>query len=169
MKREIVVACDVDGVINALGDENFSRADMCEKMLLHEDGKPRALLTFSPSVIQELNTLAQRIPFFMLTSWNERVNGLIQVGLCNLPFLMVDRANEASERDSKMEHIVALAKTNTVIWIDDFAKDWFDSLPADTREHVHPIQPNHHQGLETHDMQEINTLLKQSLMEYIPA
>ena len=161
MKREIVIACDVDGVINALGDENFSRADMQEKMLFDVSGRPRVNLTFSPTTIQELNALAQRFPFFMLTSWNARVEELRQAGLKELPFLEVERNGADSERDSKLKHVAKLAAENRyIIWIDDFAKEWFHLLPRSVQDAVFPIQPHHHQGIQAHDMRQILDLVE---------
>lgn len=161
MEREITIACDVDGVINALGDENFSRSDMQEKMLFDAFGRPRVNLTFSPTAIQELNALATRFSFFMLTSWNARITELMQAGLTELPFLEVERTGENSERDSKLQHIVNLVKDNRyIIWIDDFAKEWFHLLPHNVQDSVFPIQPNHHQGIEAHNMQQILDLVE---------
>lgn len=163
MKRELAIVCDVDGVINVLGDENFSRVDMTEQMLFGKDGKPRVNLTFSPALIEELNGLTHKVKFFMLTSWNERVRELMQVGLAPIPFLPVNRIGEDSERDSKIEHIIMLSEKHTIIWIDDFAEEWFPMLPKDIKKHVHPIQPNHHQGIESHTMIKIHSLIAENI------
>lgn len=155
MKRKIIIACDVDGVINALGDDNFSRPDMQEKMLFDTAGKPRVNLTFSPTAIAELNSLVNIFDFFMLTSWNARISELQQAGLMELSFLVVDRIGEDSEKNSKIQHVIALSANHLVIWIDDFAEEWFPELPENVQPFVHPIQPNHHQGFEAKDFARI--------------
>lgn len=160
MEKEFVIVCDVDGAINALGDENFSRPDMQDKMLFDAEGNPRVNLTFSPTAISELNSLAETLNFFMLTSWNARVRELQQVGLACLPFLIVNRGSEESEKKSKLQHIIRLASIHgEVLWIDDFAEDWFSELPENIQKVVHPIQTNHLQGFEAKDFAKIMEMI----------
>lgn len=156
MKRKTVVACDVDGCINIGGDDNFNHDDVTSQMIINDDGRPNALVTFSPTIIRALNSLMTLVPFFFLTSWNRETRWLQQVGLNKSPFLLVDRKDETTERSSKIAHIIKLAEANNVIWIDDFARDWFEDIPLDIRQHVLPIQPDHQQGLSDADMLTIN-------------
>lgn len=161
MEKDFVIACDVDGVINAFGDENFSRSDMQDKMLYGAEGNPRVNLTFSPTAIDELNSLAEVMNFFMLTSWNERVRELQQAGLACLPFLMVNRGSEESEKKSKIQHIIHLASVHgEVLWIDDFAEEWFSELPETIQKVVHPIQTHHLQGFEAKDFAKIMEIIQ---------
>lgn len=152
-----VIVCDVDGVINIFADEAFEWNDVQDKRLTI-DGKPSTLFTFSPMVAKELSLINARFNFLWLTSWNEKTEFLTQLGFPQADFLPVA---QGFETESKIEHIVLLAQTKRVLWIDDFAQEWRTMLPSSIAENVVSLQPNHKQGLVAEDISLINSLCDQ--------
>lgn len=146
-----VVVCDVDGVINIFADEAFVWDDIQDKRFVI-DGKVSALFTFSPTVARELNTIADSFPFFWLTSWNKKTDVLAEVGFPKARVLHVEKGRET---ESKIEQVAFLAKTQRVLWIDDFAEEWREFLPAEVLANVISLQPDHRQGLITSDLERI--------------
>lgn len=159
MKKETIVLCDVDGVVNIMGDGPFINSDVSEKMLRNDDETPHALFTFSPKVISILNDLALKNKLMMLTSWNEDIRLLKQIGLNVEKFLKVDRTDEITENQSKLLHLVEIAKTYNVIWIDDFALVWIEHLPLELTENVVVIQTHYRQGITDSDLETLQRML----------
>lgn len=149
--RETVVLCDIDGVIKACGDGPYVNIDTIDIRLINLEGQRLPFFTFSPAIISKLNEVIATGKFAFLTSWNHETTLLSQIGLSDAGFLLVDTFDEGTEKSSKIFYVEELAKTYDVIWIDDFADEWFDAIAPELRDHVTAIQPDYNQGLTMED------------------